>query len=55
MNAANSICLKSFLVNLANVFNGDIEIEKTARRELRQVSHADFGNKHCTLLLQYYL
>ena len=28
MNVANSISLKSFLLNLADVFDGDIEIEK---------------------------
>ena len=31
MNAANSIGLKTFLLNLADGFDGDIEIEKTAR------------------------
>ena len=42
MNVANSIGLKSFLVNLADIFDGDIEIEKTARRELLEVSQANF-------------
>ena len=49
MNAAKSICLKSFLLNLAYVFDGDIEIEKTARRELNKVSPANFSAKHCAL------
>ena len=49
MNAANSISLKSFLLNLADVFDGDIEIEKTARRELSEVSRAKFGTEQCAL------
>ena len=49
MNVANSISLKSFLLNLADVFDGDIEIEKTARRELRKVSQANFSTKQCAL------
>ena len=36
MSVANSVCLKSFLLNLADVFDGDIEIEKTARRGATQ-------------------
>ena len=49
MNVANSVSLKSFLLNLADVFDGDIEIEKTARRELRKVSRAKFSTKQCPL------
>ena len=49
MNTANSISLKSFLLNLADVFDGDLEIEKTARRELRIVSQANFSTKQCAL------
>ena len=49
MSVANSVCLKSFLLNLADVFDGDIEIEKTARRELRKVSQAKFSLKQCPL------
>lgn len=49
MNTANSICLKSFLLNLSDVFDGGIEIEKTARRELRKVSRANFSMKQCAL------
>ena len=49
MIVANSISLKSFLLNLADVFDGDIEIEKTARRELRKVSQANFSTKQCAL------
>jgi len=43
MNVTNSISLKSPLLNLADVFDGDMEIEKTARRELRKVSRANFS------------
>ena len=49
MNVGNSINLKSFLLNLADVFDGDIEIEKTARRELQKVSQAKFSTKQCPL------
>ena len=49
MNVANSVSLKLFLLNLADVFDGDIEIEKTARRELRKVSRAKFSKKQCRL------
>ena len=49
MSVANSVSLKSFLLNLADVFDGDIEIEKTARRELRKVSRAKFSKKQCRL------
>ena len=49
MNVANSIRLKSFLLNLADVFDGDIEIEKTARRVLSEVSRANFGPEQCAL------
>ena len=49
MNVANSVRLKSFLLNLADVFDGEIEIEKTARRELRKVSQAKFSTKQCPL------
>ena len=49
MSSANDISLKSFLLNLADVFDGDIEIEKTARRELNKVSPANFSAKHCAL------
>ena len=49
MNFANSTSLKSFLLNLADVFDGDIEIEKTARRELRKISQANFSTKQCAL------
>ena len=45
MNVADSISLKSFLLNLADVFDVDIEIEKTARRELRKISQANFSTK----------
>ena len=55
MNAANSSCLKSFLLNLANIFDGDLEIEKTARLELSKVSQANFsterGKLPATILL----
>ena len=49
MNDANSIRLKLFLLNLADVFDGDIEIEKAWRRELRKVSRSNFGTEQCTL------
>ncbi len=49
MNSSNRICLKTFLLNLSNVFDGDIEIEKTARRELRQVSYSNVVANHCAL------
>ena len=49
MNVANSISLKSFLLNLADVFDGDMEIEKTARRELRKTSQANFSTEQCAL------
>ena len=49
MSVANSDSLKSFLINLADVFDGDIEIEKTARRELRKISQAKFSTKQCPL------
>ena len=49
MNVANSISLKSFLLNLADVFDGDKEIEKTARRELRKTSQANFSTEQCAL------
>ena len=49
MSVANSVRLKSFLLNLADVFDGDIEIEKTARRELHKVSQAKFSTKQCPL------
>ena len=50
MNVTNSISLKSFLLNLADVFDGDMEIEKTARRgELSKVSRANFSTKQSTL------
>ena len=49
MSVANSVRLKSFLVNLADVFDGDIEIEKTARRELHKVSQPKFSTKQCPL------
>ena len=52
MNVANSIGLKSFLINLADVFDGDLEIEKTARRELLKVSLANFSTKPCPLPAQ---
>ena len=54
MNVANSISLKSFLLNLADVFNGDLEIEKTARRELRKVTQANLAQSNAPFLLQYY-
>ena len=49
MSVANSVRLESFLLNLADVFDGDIEIEKTARRELHKVSQAKFSTKQCPL------
>ena len=49
MNVVNSISLKSFLLNLADVFDGDMEIEKTARRELRKTSQANFSTEQCAL------
>ena len=52
MIVATSINLRSFLLNLADVFDGDIEIEKTARRELRKVSQANFSRKQCALPAQ---
>ena len=39
MNAANSISLKSFLLNSADVFDGDIKIEKTAMTDA-EISNA---------------
>ena len=45
MSSANDINLKSSLLNLADVFDGDIEIEKTARRELHKVFTANFSAK----------
>ena len=49
MNVANSVSLKLFLLNLADVFDGDIEIEKTVRRELCKVSQAKFSTKQYPL------
>ena len=49
MNVANSISLKSFLLNLADVFDGDMKIEKTARRELSKTSQANFSTEQCAL------
>ena len=49
MNAANITRLGSFLLDLADVFDGDMEIEKTARRELRKLSHANFTTTQCAL------
>ena len=49
MNAANITRLGSFLLDLADVFDGDMEIEKTARRELRKVSQANFSTNQCAL------
>ena len=49
MNCTNSISLKSFLLNLADVVDGDMEIEKTARRELRKVSRTNFSTKQSAL------
>ena len=49
MNVAKRLKLKSFLLHLADVFDGDIEIEKTARQELRKVSQADFSTKQSAL------
>ena len=49
MNVANSSNLKSFLLNLSDVFDRDIEIEKTARRVLRKVSQANFSTNQCAL------
>ncbi|MDC1120870.1 dimethylsulfonioproprionate lyase family protein [Alphaproteobacteria bacterium] len=49
MNVANSTSLKSFLLNLADVFDGDMEIEKTARRELSKTSRANFSTEQCAL------
>ena len=49
MNVAKSLNLKSFLLNLADVFDGDIEIEKVARRKLRKVSQANFSTERCAL------
>ena len=37
------------MLKLADVFDGDIEIEKTVRRELTGVSHAHFSTKQCAL------
>ena len=45
MNASNSISLKSFLLNLADVFDGDLEIEKIPRGEQRKVSQVNFNTK----------
>ena len=49
MNVAKQLNLKSFLLNLADVFDGDIGIEKAARRELRKVPQANFSTKQCAL------
>ena len=49
MNVANSVNLKSFLLDLADVFDGAMEIEKTARLELRKVSRANFSVRQCAL------
>ena len=49
MSSANNISLKPFLSNLAEVFDGDMEIEKTARRELRKLSQANFSAQRYTL------
>ena len=49
MSSANNISLKPFLSNLAEVFDGDMEIEKTARRELHKVSQATFSTQRWTL------
>ena len=49
MNVTNNLSLKSFLLNLADVFDGDIEIEMIAKRELRKVSQANFSMNQCDL------
>ena len=49
MNVAKRLKLKSFLLHLADVFDGDIEIEKAARQELRKVSQANFSTKQSAL------
>ena len=49
MNVTNSLSLRSFLFNLADVFDGDIEIEMIAKRELRKVSKANFSIKQSDL------
>ncbi len=49
MNVTNNLSLKSFLFDLADVFDGDIEIEMIAKRELRKVSKANFSMKQCDL------
>ena len=49
MSAVTSISLQCFLYNLADVFDGEKEIEKTARRELRKVSQANFSAQRSAL------
>ena len=49
MHVKNSLSLKSFLFNLADVFDGDIEIERIAKRELSKVSKANFSMTQCEL------
>ena len=49
MSSVNNIGLKPFLSNFAEVFDGDMEIEKTARRELRKVSQTNFSTQRRAL------
>lgn len=52
MSSENNISLKLFLSNLAEVFDGDMEIEKTARRRLRKVRQTNFNAQRCTVLAE---
>ena len=45
MTVANSISLKSFLLNLADVFDGDLEIEKIAFN--KNCTHLDAISIYC--------
>ena len=49
MGSENNSSLKLFLSNLAEVFDGDMEIEKTARRQLRKVCQTNFNTQRCTV------
>ena len=52
MSSENNISLKLFLSNLAEVFDGDMEIEKTARRRLRKVRQTNSNAQRCTVLAE---
>ena len=49
MSPANTPSLKSFLLSLAEVFDGPLEIERVARQELRNVADAAYPPGDCAL------